>query len=400
MWTTLSEGEFTVSENIFWMSSFFGKLIPRLLSSYKLAVLYLVVRLSVTPIIDDVDALDTVGHDYGAGGDMLRNMLVFVVSGAGSEISAFELSQISTPSISDGWNDLSIPATSFNPINIPGVTTGPAQMDQINALGLLATTGQMSVPGEELQNIVVGIDNIAYGTPGSSVYDNSIPATAGTPADPTSLVASLTSANTIYLTWTDNSTNEDTFYIERSTDGGGYSAYDTVGANTTNYLDTVIDPGVVYQYRVRAGNGTNYSNWAISNTVTSAAHSACTAPTPISPTVFNALPSVQPDGTYSVNLDWGSYTGSFVYIHRSYYPDPTISTVQATPLTNQSTPQTTYIDTNNIVLGQTYTYQIKAANTCGDIDQPGTEVIVTIPATGIPQINVTMGVQIVPYSPY
>ena len=54
------------------------------------------------------------------------------------------------------------------------------------------------------------------------------------------------------LMWSDNSDNELGFYLERSEDDGPFNPIDTVAANTTSYLDTGLEVGVVYTYRVQA----------------------------------------------------------------------------------------------------------------------------------------------------
>ncbi|MFB6076258.1 MAG: LamG-like jellyroll fold domain-containing protein, partial [Candidatus Aenigmatarchaeota archaeon] len=72
-----------------------------------------------------------------------------------------------------------------------------------------------------------------------------------------------------YLTWTDNSNNEDGFKIERSTDGSNWSQIDTVGSNTISYTDDDLEDNFVYYYRVRAYLGsenTAYSNIASDST--------------------------------------------------------------------------------------------------------------------------------------
>ena len=85
---------------------------------------------------------------------------------------------------------------------------------------------------------------------------------------PSDLVASVQpdSETSIILTWTDNSSNEDTFIIQRKLgEGGVYADIVTVPAtlpaNTTTYTDTGLTANNYYYYRVRAynaGNGDSY----------------------------------------------------------------------------------------------------------------------------------------------
>jgi len=71
----------------------------------------------------------------------------------------------------------------------------------------------------------------------------------------------------INLAWTNGTTNQTGFDLERSSDGGAtYTQITTAGANATTYSDTKAAVGTTYYYRVAAfnlgGNG-NYSNVAV-----------------------------------------------------------------------------------------------------------------------------------------
>ena len=71
------------------------------------------------------------------------------------------------------------------------------------------------------------------------------------PNAPTNLSATAAPPWQINLTWTDTSSNETGFRIERSS-GGSWSTLATVGANATGYADTSATPGTLYSYRVIA----------------------------------------------------------------------------------------------------------------------------------------------------
>jgi len=101
---------------------------------------------------------------------------------------------------------------------------------------------------------------------GNSGYSNE--ASGGTssqyPAAPSDLDASAVSSTEISLTWTDNSSNEDGFRVERSDySGGGYIEINTVGPGVTYYQDYGLQPLTKYYYRVCAYNA--YGNSAYSN---------------------------------------------------------------------------------------------------------------------------------------
>ncbi|MBL9193432.1 MAG: fibronectin type III domain-containing protein [Opitutaceae bacterium] len=76
---------------------------------------------------------------------------------------------------------------------------------------------------------------------------------------------------TVALSWTDNSNNEDGFVIQRRTLLGAYSDVATVRDNRVQFLDSGVDAGATYLYRVAAFNeyGRSLFTRAISTTVQS-----------------------------------------------------------------------------------------------------------------------------------
>ena len=88
----------------------------------------------------------------------------------------------------------------------------------------------------------------------------------GTLAPPSNLKAQSASSSQIKLTWSDNSSNEDGFKIERSTNGTSFVQIATVGSNVRSYTNTGLASATRYWYRVRAFNASVDS--AFSNTAT------------------------------------------------------------------------------------------------------------------------------------
>jgi hypothetical protein len=73
------------------------------------------------------------------------------------------------------------------------------------------------------------------------------------PAAPSDLSATAASSIQINLTWTDNSSGESGFRIERKTSSGGtYSEVTRVSANVKSYADLGLSASTTYYYRVRA----------------------------------------------------------------------------------------------------------------------------------------------------
>lgn len=74
----------------------------------------------------------------------------------------------------------------------------------------------------------------------------------------------------IHLTWTDTSTSEEGFDIERSTATSSFAKITSVAFDTTQYHDTGgLTGGVSYTYRVRASGGGSFSPY--SNSVSAVA---------------------------------------------------------------------------------------------------------------------------------
>ncbi len=81
------------------------------------------------------------------------------------------------------------------------------------------------------------------------------------PLPPSNLTGTVASTTQINLSWTDNSTNETGFKIERKTGSGVYAVVGTTATDITTFSDTGLTPNTTYTYRV-------YSNNAVGNSLT------------------------------------------------------------------------------------------------------------------------------------
>src|SRR3954447_24893725 len=72
------------------------------------------------------------------------------------------------------------------------------------------------------------------------------------PLAASNLTAASASSTSVSLKWSDNSTRETGYKVERSTDGTTFSQVSVVGANTVSFTDTGRTTGKKYYYRVRA----------------------------------------------------------------------------------------------------------------------------------------------------
>jgi len=83
----------------------------------------------------------------------------------------------------------------------------------------------------------------------------SVPAAVPAGSPPSGLAGTSVSDSAIDLTWTDNTSNEERFVIQRKLTGGGaFLEVATVSANVTRFRDTGLTPNTSYQYRIQAEN--------------------------------------------------------------------------------------------------------------------------------------------------
>jgi len=107
----------------------------------------------------------------------------------------------------------------------------------------------------------------AFNRYGFSEYSQTATAATGPcppppPNPPSGLTANLLSPGEVFLTWNDDSDDEEGFVLERLAEGGGFSAVTTVGPGEGEYLDSGLFCNVTYAYRVRAFGENGYSDYS------------------------------------------------------------------------------------------------------------------------------------------
>ncbi len=75
----------------------------------------------------------------------------------------------------------------------------------------------------------------------------------------------------IDISWTDNSSSETGFTLQRSVNGGSFTDINSPAANVTSYTNDALSLGVSYRYRVAAETATNTSAWSTSGSVSTLA---------------------------------------------------------------------------------------------------------------------------------
>lgn len=128
---------------------------------------------------------------------------------------------------------------------------------------------------------------------GDSSYSNeaivTTYSTGSVPTAPTIGSATASSSSRISVGWSDNSSNETGFKVERKQGSGGtYAQITTTGANVTNYQDDGLAASTQYYYRVRATNGTGDSVYSGEANATTQAPAALGIPSGLGATATSS----------------------------------------------------------------------------------------------------------------
>jgi GH18 family chitinase len=206
-------------------------------------------------------------------------------------------SATSTSQINLSWSDNSNNETLFR---IDRSTDGSNWSSLTTVSGNVTTYSNTGLSASTTYHYRVRAENAG----GNSAYSNTANATTQgtgtTPAAPSNLSATASSTSQINLSWSDNSSNETSFRVERSADGSSsWTSIATVGANVTTYSNTGLSASTTYHYRVRAENASGnsaYSNTA--NATTQGTGGGCSGiPSYASGVTYNAGAVVENGGT-------------------------------------------------------------------------------------------------------
>ena len=219
----------------------------------------------------------------------------------------------------------------------------------------------------------------AYNSAGNSGFSNTATATtpAAIPPAPANLTATAISNSQINLAWTDPSTTETGFKIERSTDGSSFTQIATVAADTTTFSNTGLTASTSFTYRVRAYNSAGNSGF--SNTATA------TTPAAIPPAPANLTATAISNS--QINLAWTdlSTTETGFKIERS--TDGVAFTQIATTSANVQSYSSTGLTAN-----KKYYYRVRAYNTAGDSAYTNSASATTLPNAPVAPGSLTASV--------
>ena len=171
------------------------------------------------------------------------------------------------------------------------VTFGPGNTDKVELFINQVTEGTPNVATGADRN--VKFDQIAvanFGVPAAydeirigATYADVAPASVEpAPNAPSALQTTVNSFSEVTLNWTDNSTNELNFVLERSLDGvNDWVSVATLPSETTTYQDVGLSAATTYHYRLLAANSGGNSAFTTTANATTSALPALVALTPI-----------------------------------------------------------------------------------------------------------------------
>jgi hypothetical protein len=186
------------------------------------------------------------------------------------------------------------------------------------------------------------------------------------PSAPTALTATPVSGSTIDLNWTDTSSNEERYIIERRTGSGAFSVIASPAVTDFSaYADNTLSERTTYTYRIKAQNSlgdSGYSNEATATTLLA------------TPTNLNAVVV----SSSLVNLSWNdpSFLENGYIVERKTGTSGSFLVIRTMPANSVSYPD------NTVSAGTSYTYRVKATDNVTPIQSAySNEAVASIPGT-------------------
>ena len=279
------------------------------------------------------------------------------------------------------------------PSNLSGIATGPTQIDltwvdnsdnegDAGGVGFqierLTGSGAFQVVGTTAPNVPTFSDGLnasfplqpetsyvyrvrAVSTVGASAYSNAIIVVTLPipPADPSGLTATAISQTSVRLDWSDNSTNETAFEIERAPETsvgsgqpGTFAQVGSAGANATTYVDNGLAVFTTYFYRVRATNLGGPSGYA----------------GPVQVRTFDTIPTAPINlsavtvSNTSIQLAWTDKSNNEI----GFEVQRSLDGVTFTSVTTSLLANTTQYTDTGLAGNTTYTYRVRAFNSGGN----------------------------------
>ncbi len=187
------------------------------------------------------------------------------------------------------------------------------------------------------------------------------------PAAPSNVQPVYVSAFEVDVAWTNNSSAQTGFKIERSTDNESWTVLGTALASQQSYQDTTVSAGTQYYYRVRAVGAGGDSQPSDSAAVTSV---------PVAPGNLQTSTAANP----SVTLNWNDVAAETGFnLHRSTDGGQSWTSIGST-----LAGVTTFTDTTSVE-DASYLYAVSAINAGGEstLSQPASATTFLAAPTGL-----------------
>lgn len=247
------------------------------------------------------------------------------------------------PQVQLTWNTNSTTGTGFTieRATDAAFTQNVTNLSAPAASGSTATFTDTSVVADTTYFYRVQALNGAVTTAFSNVVTEDIPAP---PATPSNGHATLITATTVNLAWTNNATNADEYKIFREIVGGTFTQIATLPPTATSFNDSNVTPGTNYDYHIEAWNisGAADRTGADLFTVSPAIANLSVSTTSGQPVLSWTAPAGGPTLTYNV------------------YRGTSAGGESATPIANGLT-ATSFTDTG-AVAGTTYFYEVTSVD--------------------------------------
>lgn len=290
-------------------------------------------------------------------------------SGSGSGSAYIQLFYQINSLLSGNFGSYSLPQTN-RPTNLATTTAS-----MFNTVKTPSTTLQIGVVYAS-GNKGVRLSRLAA----QLTYD--LPATV--PSAPTDTIATkvVATSTSVTVQWTDTSSDETGFIVERSVDGAAYTQVDSVGQNITTSVDKAPAANAQNCYRVKAYNtagDSGYSNVSCVSTVVLVAPSA--------PINASATKIVFGTSTF-VQINWVDTADN----ETGFMVERSADGGAFAQIKQVGQNSTTTMDYNPVVNAQNC-YRVKAYNAAGDSGYSNTACVSTVPTPAAPS-----DLQAYPYS--
>jgi len=213
-----------------------------------------------------------------SAGDMVTVVANAWMSGPNAEES-FDLEfSVNGGGFQKLFNISSTDSNNLQSANLPGAPSGTITLRVVDTF---RQSGNRDVSTIHIDHLYIQVGNPPIGPPD---------------APPSSLLAVTASSDAIDLSWSDNSSNESGFWLERSLDGSSNWMRIELPAGTDSYRNEGLQAATTYYYRISAWNPNGNSAWVTAQATTDVA--------PPPPALALSASGYKVKGVQHVALEW------------------------------------------------------------------------------------------------